>query len=123
RLIPAEVDPSIFEMGRVAGEIGRRLIELRLIGARIELGQELAVFDVLPVLEIDTDDQFRDHAADRRRIQRCDVADPGQNNREILFLNRGCDYGNGRRGFSDRSGWIVRKMLPAQVTPGGDRGY
>ena len=81
---------------------------MRLIGARIELGQELAFFDILPVLEIDTDDRFRDHAADRRRVQRRDVPDPGQHNREILFLDRGGDNRNGRRGLGDRSGGIVR---------------
>jgi hypothetical protein len=122
RLIPAEIDPPIFEMGRVAGEIGLRLVELRLIGARIELGQELAFFEILPVLKIDADDRFRDHAADRRRVQRRDIADPGQHNREILFLHRGCDNGNGRRVRCDRSG-MVRKMPPAQITPGSDRGY
>jgi hypothetical protein len=47
RLKAAEVDPPIFEMGRVAGKIGLCLIELRLKGARIELGQELSFFDIL----------------------------------------------------------------------------
>jgi hypothetical protein len=51
RLIAAEVDPPIFEMGRVAGEIGRRLIELCLIGAPIELGKELALLIYCPSLK------------------------------------------------------------------------
>jgi hypothetical protein len=38
-------------MSLVAGKIGLRLVELRLIGARIELGQELALLDRLPVLK------------------------------------------------------------------------
>jgi len=72
-------------MSLVAREISLCLIELRLISARIE-GQEPAFFDILPVLEIDTNDRFRDHAADRRRVQRRDIADPSQHNREILFF-------------------------------------
>ncbi|MGB9392627.1 MAG: hypothetical protein WCB70_21925, partial [Xanthobacteraceae bacterium] len=51
------------------------------------------------------------------------VADSGQHNREILFLNRGRDNGNGRRGVCDRCAGIVREMLPAQVAAGGDRDY
>ena len=88
RNIPTEVDPPIFEMSLVAGEIGFRLVQLRLIGARIELSQELAFFDKLAVLEVDADDLLRDHAADRRRVERRNIADPGQHDREILLLDR-----------------------------------
>jgi hypothetical protein len=45
----------VLEVGLVAGEIGLRLIELRLIGARIELGQKLVFFDELTILEVDAD--------------------------------------------------------------------
>ena len=83
--IAAEIDLSIFEMGLVAGEIGLGLVELRLIGARIELGQELALLDKLAVLEVDADDRSCDHAADRRRIERRHIADPGQYDRKIAF--------------------------------------
>src|SRR5208337_4140923 len=43
----------------------------------------------------------------------------GQHDREILFLDRGCDDGNGGRGLWVRSAGAVRKMLPPEVTPGG----
>jgi hypothetical protein len=50
-------------MGFVAGRIGLGLGELRLIGAGIELGQNLAFFNILPVLKTNADDGFRDHDA------------------------------------------------------------
>ena len=43
RNIPTEVELRIFEMGLVADEIRLRLVELRLISARIELGQQVAL--------------------------------------------------------------------------------
>jgi len=119
RDIPAEVDPSIFEMGFVAGEIGVRLIELRLISARIELSQELAFFDILAVLEVDADDLLGDQASHRRRVQRRHIADPGQHDREILLFDRRCDNRNRRRGPRCR-GRDMREVLPSQVPREGD---
>src|SRR3954454_8299290 len=110
-------------MGLVAGEIGFRLIELRLKGARVELGQELALFDGLAVLEIDADDRFRDHAADRRRVQRRNIADPGQHDREILLFDGGRDDGNGGWQLRRPSAGTMTKMLPPQVTPGENRDH
>ena len=60
-----------------------------------------------------------DHAANRRRVLRRHVANPSQHDREILFLDRGCDDGNRRR---RRGGDIraVREMFPSEVGSGGD---
>src|SRR5713101_5541603 len=44
-------------MGLVAGERGLRLVELRLKGARIDLGQQIAFLDELSLLEGDIDEQ------------------------------------------------------------------
>src|SRR6476659_7625363 len=109
-------------MGLVTSEIGLRLVELRLKGARIELGQELAFFDKLAILEVDADDRFCDHAADRRRVERRNVSDPGQHDREIALLNCRRDDRNGRSGLWHRGGRVVREVPPDQVTPGdGDK--
>jgi hypothetical protein len=99
RDVPAEVDPPIFKMRLVAGKVGLRLVEPRVIGARIELRQELALFDVLAVLEVDAEDLFRDHAAHRSRIERRHIADPGQHDREILSLDRVAMTGTGCGGL------------------------
>ena len=107
-------------MGLVAGQIGLRLGELRLKAARIELCQELAFFDELAVLEVDADDLLRDHAADRCRVQRRDIADPGKHDWEILLFDRGGDDGNGTRGLR-RDMRALREMLPAEVTRSDNR--
>jgi hypothetical protein len=99
-------------MGLVAGEICLRLVQLRLIGARIQLGQELTLFDRLAVLEVDADDLLGDQASHRRRVQRRHIADPGQHNREILLLDRRCDDGHRGCRLLLRGG-AVCKMLPA----------
>ena len=65
-----------------------KLTELVTRTART-LRQELALFDVLAFLEVDAEDLFRDQAAHRCRIERRDIADPGQHDRKILSLDRG----------------------------------
>jgi len=114
RDIPTEVDPPIFEMGLVAGEIGLGLVELGLIRARIELSQELAFFAELAVLEIDAEDLFRDHAADRRAVQRRDIANPSQDDREIARLDGRRNDRNGRRG-AGRAAGATSEILPTQI--------
>jgi len=123
RDISAEIDPPIFEMGLIAAEISLRLVELRLIGARIELGQELAFFDQLAIFKVDADDLLGDHASDCRRVQRRDIANPGQHDRKVLRLDCCSDDGNGGCGLRRGSAGAAREMLPSQVTPRDDRDH
>jgi hypothetical protein len=99
RDVAGEVDLRVVEMGLVAGKIGLGLVELRLVRARIELGQQLAFIDGLAVLEVDADNRLCHHAANRRRVQRRDIADSGQHDREIFRLNCGGNDGDGRPRF------------------------
>ena len=108
-------------MGLIAAEISLRLVELRPIGARIELGQQFAFIDDLAVLEVDAEDLFGDHAAHRRRVQRRHIADAGQHDREILLFDRGRDDRNRRQGLRLPSAGAVREMLPSEIARCGDR--
>ena len=67
------------------------------------------------ILEVDAEDLFRDHAADRRRVQRRYVADPGQHDRKILLFDGSCNDGNRRRSVR-RGASALLEMLPGQVT-------
>jgi hypothetical protein len=51
----ASVAGRIGEMGLVAAQRCLRLIELRLIGARIDLGEQIAFLDELAFLEVNVD--------------------------------------------------------------------
>ena len=115
RDVSAEIDLPIFEMGLIAGEIGLRLVELRLIGTRVKLRQELAFFDVLAILEVDAKDLLRNQAAHRRRVQRRHVANPRQHDGKALLLDGGRDDRNSGRRLWRRSRGAVREMLPAQI--------
>jgi multidrug efflux pump subunit AcrA (membrane-fusion protein) len=85
--------------------------------ARTELGYTklAAPFDgVAGIRLLYADDRFGDHAADRRRVQRRHVADPGQHDREIALLDgRGDDWnGSARLG---RGPGAVREMSPTEI--------
>src|SRR5215471_2047614 len=69
------------------------------------------------VLEVDADDRFRDHAANCRRVQCRDIANPGQHDRKVLLLDCCSDDGNGGRGPRRRSAGALREMLSSHVTP------
>ena len=53
--VAREIELRIGEMGLVAAQRRLRLIELRLIGARIDLGEQIAFPDELAFLEVNVD--------------------------------------------------------------------
>ncbi len=112
RFIPIEIGLRIGEMGLVAAQRRLCLIELRLIGARIDLGEQIAGLDRLAFLEVDAYQQPRDLAADRRRVQRRHRAEAGQDDRHVVTLDGGCDDGNRRERRRRRR----RRLIP--IRPG-----
>ena len=57
--------------------VASRLIHLRLIGARIDLGEQFALLDQLTFVKVNADQQPGDLATNRRCIQSCDRAEAG----------------------------------------------
>jgi hypothetical protein len=109
--VALEVDLSIFEMDLVVSQRRLRLVELRLIGARIDLGEQIAFLDELTLLEVDTDQQSRDLAANGRCVQCGDRAKSGQHDRHVVLLDGRGDNGNWLR----RGGRWRRIATPPRI--------
>ena len=109
--VALEVEFSIVEMRLVVTEGSLRLVELRLIGARIDLREQIAFLDELAFLEVDADQLSRDLAANHRRVQRCDRAQAGQHDRRLMLLDGRRNDGNRlRRGGRRRSIAILPRI-------------
>ena len=52
-VVAPQVELGVFQRGLVLGELGLRLLERYLIGPRVDLGEEIALFDVLAFLKPD----------------------------------------------------------------------
>ncbi len=68
RVVAFQVALGVVELHFVEGLLGHGLIELRLIGGRIDLGQHVAALDVLPLLEIEREDAPVDLRPHRNEI-------------------------------------------------------
>ena len=79
----------------VLGELAAILVERRLIGAGVDAGDHIAGLHVLPLGEVDGDDGAGDHRADGHCVGSLDRAEPGENDRHVLRLDR-------REGHRDR---------------------
>ena len=93
--VALEVELSIFEVDLVVSQRRLRLVELRLIGARIDLGEQIAFLDELTFLEVDTDQQSRDLAANGCGVQWSDRAEASQNDWHVVLLDGRRDDGIG----------------------------
>src|SRR4029077_2119602 len=98
----------------------------RLIGPRIDFGEEVALLDHLAFGERDLVDLAVDTGADLDRIEALNGAKSDQIDREISLFDRRCAHGNGARtgrgcllsGFGRFRGLI---LLPAVVAPAAKR--
>jgi hypothetical protein len=84
------------------------LRELRLIGARVDLHQEIAGFDVLSLLKRDLGDLAVDPALHRDRVEGLHRAQPTDDDREIF---RGCRCREHRH-RSLLLSWLSSRLLP-----------
>ena len=120
-VVALEVDLSIFKMDLVVSQRRLRLIELRLKGARIDLAEQVAFLDELALLEVHADQQSRDLALNRRGIEGCDRAKPGQHDWHVALLDGRCDDRNGLRRCGRRRRLLA---IPPQIedrSPGQKR--
>ena len=83
RLVAVRVALRIGELSLVAGEIGLRLRERRLVRPRIDLEQEIADLHLLPFGEIDFDDRAVDAAFHRYVVISLDAAETSDVDRHV----------------------------------------
>ena len=87
-VVALQVELGVLQRRLVLGELALRLFKRHLIGARVDLGEKVALFDVLALLERDSHQIAVDLGLDRNHGQRGDGAEPAQSDRHIAFLNR-----------------------------------
>ena len=129
-LVALEVDLGVFQGRLVASLLSLRLHQLHLEGARIELGEQIALVHQLPFAKVDAQQLPVDAALDRRGVERGDVAQAGQIDRDVADLCRRHDDRHRRRRRLGSLGVLAirRLRLPAaaagdeQVGAEGDRG-
>jgi hypothetical protein len=95
--IAVEVDARVFQMRLVAVAVRDRLIELRLVGGGIDLCEQIAFFDRLPLDETDLDDLAGDLAAHDHVVIGNDRADAAQIDRHVVARDRSSDDAHRRR--------------------------
>jgi hypothetical protein len=78
-----EIELRVLEMHLIMFKRGLRLIELRLVSARIDLGEQIPLLDRLTLTEVDADEQPCDLAVNRSRVQSRDRPEAGQDDRHI----------------------------------------
>ena len=88
RKVSVEIGLGIVDLGLIAIAIGDRLVELRLIRTRIDLGEEIALLDRLPLREGDLDELAGDLAAHDYVVIGDDRADAAQVDRYVVLEHR-----------------------------------
>ena len=89
-------------LGEIAG--GGHLVDLRLIGTRIDLCQQVALVHVLPFDEVDADDLSLDLAGDQHRVVGDNRADAGEVDRHVVLRDRSGNDRNCRAGTERAAG-------------------
>ncbi len=87
--VALQVEIGVGQIGFVLRLLGLGLIERRLEGPRIDLGQQVALFDELAFLEGDLVDLAVDAGAHHDGVETLHGSEPGQIDREIGLLDRG----------------------------------
>ena len=103
-LIALEVAVRVGDVGLVLALLGLSLLQRRPVGPRVDLGQQVAFLDHLPLGESDPCDLAVDTAAHQHGVARLDGAEPGQHDGEVALLGRdgGDRHGGGRGGLLPR---------------------
>ena len=86
--ITLEVEPRIGELRLVLRLLGDRLVERRLIGGRIDLGEHVALGDLLAFVEIDAGELAVHLRLHGDGLQRARGADCFEIDRHVFFLRR-----------------------------------
>ena len=112
RQVSVQIGLCIDDLRLIAIAVGDRLVELRLIGARIDLGEEIALLDRLSLREGDLDELAGDLAAHDHVV----IGDHGtyaaQVDRHVVLEHRSRDDRHRLRSDAYRS-WFGGAELPA----------
>src|SRR5258708_24086376 len=88
------VHPGVVELGRVARELPLGLLELHLKSARVNLSQQIALVDDLPLCKSNFNELAVNAAVDGDSVKCSDSPKPIQIDRQIGACCRGHDYGH-----------------------------
>ena len=105
-LIAGEVALRLGEQGLVLGQLALRLRQRRLIGTRIDLGDEIALLDGLPLGKADVLQRSRDLCADGHGLERRDR--PERIDGERHFANNDRRDANGLWRLRGTAGGFLR---------------
>ena len=97
RRVAVEIGLGVGELGLVAIAVRGELFDLRLIGTRIDLRQQVAGMHVLPFGEVDADDLALDLAAHDDGVVGDHRADAGEIDRHVVLGDRSGDDRHRRR--------------------------
>ena len=91
-LVTGEIELLVGKLRLVLRLLGDSLIVLGLIDGRIDLGEHIALLDVLPLDEVDGDQLAVDLRSHRHRVQGADRADAVEIDRHVLDDRRGREH-------------------------------
>ncbi len=89
--VAIEIGLRVRELGLIAIARGGDLVDLRLVGPRIDLREQVAGMHGLPFGEVDADDLSLDLAAHDHRVVGDDGADAGQIDRHVMLSDHSGD--------------------------------
>ena len=127
-LVALEIDPGVGQQRLVLRLLGDGLVELRLVGGRVDARQHVALLDVLAFLEVDAEQLAVDLRAHGDGVERLGGADRVEIDRHVGALGRRRPApAPGRRRRSGRARcaaaaapagteYIARAPPPAQTT-------
>ena len=110
--IAIEIDLGVLQLRLIAVAIGDRLIELRLIRARIDLAEEIALLHRLTLWKSDLDELAGDLAAHDHVVEGNDRADAAQIDRNVMSRT---DAATTFASTSGGAGWSAADASPTPV--------
>ena len=124
--VALEIEPGIGELRLVLGLFRDRLVVLRLVGHRIDLGEDVSLGDVLPFLEGYVDDLAVDLRADGHGVERLRGPHAVEIDRHVGHARGAGEHGNGIGGGGAAAAAALRRRqrrLPLRhVVDGNDAG-
>ena len=113
--VAAEIGLGVCKLGLIAIARGRHLVDLRLVGPRIDLCEEITRMHGLPFIEGDLGDLPLDLAAHQHRVVGDDRTDAAQIDRHVLAADH-----TGDDGYRWYRRWRQRRSLDGRPMPNSD---
>src|SRR5205814_8891293 len=110
--VALEVELRVLQRGHVAGQLSFRLLQLRLKGAGVDLGEQLALAHELALAEVHFEQLAVRAAAHGDGVERGDGAQRAEGDGEIARAGDGGDDGGGARPRSRRGASTAPARLP-----------